>query len=115
MVEQLARVEVDVRGDLGIARIIGEVDLSNAAVIAKEVEAAVANRAARHVLDLTQTTHFDSAGIRMLFSLATLLRERREELIIVVPASGIVRRILDLTDVAEVCAVYPSFEAIPPS
>lgn len=113
MAESLARVETEERGDLLIARVVGEVDLSNAEEIGEALGAALADRARRHVVDLTQTAYLDSAGIRVLFALAARKSERKETLIVVAPAEGVVRRILDLTDVAQVCEVVGAIEQIP--
>lgn len=113
MAEPLARVESGGDATLAIVRIVGEVDLSNVDAIAKQVEAGMTGDAPRAVLDLTRTTYFDSAGVRMLFTMAATARERGWEMIVVAPTSGVVRRILDLTDVASVCPVYPSIADIP--
>ncbi|HEX9774305.1 MAG TPA: STAS domain-containing protein [Actinomycetota bacterium] len=109
----MAYVETEGRGDLAIAHVVGEVDLSNVEEIAKALDSETADRARRHVVDLTRTTYFDSAGVRMLFALATRLRSRKQELIVVAPPSGVVRRIIDLTDVTQVCPVYESLDQIP--
>ncbi len=56
-------------------------------------------------LDLTQTSYLDSAGVRILFELARRLRDRHQLIRIAVPNTGIVRRVLVLTALADVVPV----------
>jgi anti-anti-sigma factor len=103
---ELARVEIGRRGDAVIATIHGEVDIGNVAEIERQITEAIDHGEPRHVIDLTTTTFLDSAAIRMLFTLATLFRTRRQQLHIVVPDSSPVARVLLLTAVQEVIPVF---------
>lgn len=113
MGETMARVEVERTNGMAIVRVFGEVDISNADEIGKALEEATGDRRERHLIDLTATSYFDSAGIRLLFVLATRLQERRQELVVVAPESGIVRRVLELTDLPRLVTVVSSIEEIP--
>jgi anti-anti-sigma factor len=109
---QLERVELENRGDVLVARISGEVDLSNAAAVTDHLIDATPNSATALVLDLTATTYLDSSGVRMLFELAQRLRNRGQELQLVVPEESNVRRVLLLTEVERVVPLASSVEAV---
>ncbi len=76
--------------------LVGEIDLSNVAQIEVGVRAAVPFTAVGLVLDLSGVDYLDSTGLRMLFQLARELRDRQQELRLVVPATSRLRRVLDL-------------------
>ena len=81
----LARLSVETRGDLELARVAGELDASNVAEISEELLGAVSNQARAVVLDLSQTSYIDSSGISLIFDAVARLRNRRQELRLVVP------------------------------
>jgi anti-anti-sigma factor len=108
MSRAMGLVEVRVRADqlVPVAEIHGELDASNVDDVLAQLVALVANHAPGLVLDLSETQYLDSAGVRVLFELARLLRSRRQELRIFVPADGIVRKVLVLTAVADVVPLH---------
>ena len=91
---------LDVRTEDGvvIARLIGEIDLSNARPIGSLVAGAVPNDAAGVVLDLTDTTYLDSSGVHLVFDLAERLSSRQQRLALAVPDGARIRRVLDLVN-----------------
>ena len=101
----LARVVDRWEGTVPVAEIHGELDASNVDHVLEHVVAVVPSDAPGIVIDLTETKYLDSAGVRILFDLARRLRARRQELRVVVPLSGIVRRVLVLTALADVVAL----------
>lgn len=109
MTDTLCRIEVDRSSGLPVARIAGEVDISNVEHIAAELDA-VAAREPLFVVDMTHTDYFDSAGIRMLFGLGTRFKTRRHELRVVAPHDAIVRRLLEITDFVSVVPVFATLE-----
>ncbi len=107
----LEHLEVEQRGGVVIARVSGEVDLSNAASVTDRLIEATPNSATALVLDLSGTQYLDSSGVRMLFELAQRLRNRGQELELVVPDDSNVRRVLLLTEVERVVPLSSSVEA----
>jgi anti-anti-sigma factor len=81
----LATLDVQLGSDTPVARLVGEVDASNAAGFAKELKEAVPNTAIGLVLDLSETTYIDSSGVHLIFDLADALRRRQQTLQLVVP------------------------------
>ena len=104
----LARVTVGERGAVWLIGIRGEVDMSNARLVADEMREAIPNHAEGVVLDLTHTSYMDSRGISLLFQMARRLSMRGQRLVIAVPDDAPVRSVLSLTGVASVAEIFPS-------
>ncbi len=85
-----------------VCELRGELDASNVDSVQSAILEHVGNDVPGLVLDLTATTYLDSAAVRILFDLARRLRTRRQELRLVVPPDGVVRRVLVLTALADV-------------
>jgi anti-anti-sigma factor len=92
----LCRLDVEEDGDTLVARLTGEIALSNAALIGEDIRSRVANHSLGVVLDLAGLTYLDSAGLEVLFDLRRRLESRRQELVIAVPVDSPVRRTLEL-------------------
>ena len=115
MTNTLCRVEIERRDGYPVARLYGEIDVSNVDHIERELESLESLAAEREpvcIIDLSEAEYFDSAGIRLLFSLAMLLRTRRQELHVIVPETSVVRRVLEITDFARFVPVHPSIETL---
>jgi anti-anti-sigma factor len=97
-------VEVVTRQDrsVPVCELRGELDASNVDAVQGQLLECVTPDVPGLVLDLTDTSYLDSAGVRILFDLARRLRTRRQELRLVVPPEGVVRRVLVLTALADV-------------
>jgi anti-anti-sigma factor len=91
---QLARLSLESQGDIELARVAGEVDASNVDDLSQQLLDAVSNKARALVLDLTQTSYIDSSGISLIFDAAARLRNRRQELRLVVPPRSFVGEVL---------------------
>jgi anti-anti-sigma factor len=113
MPESIGWVIVERRGEDAIVRIHGDIDISNAVELEKALDHSLDGGRIRHVVDLTDATYFDSSGIRILFSLATRLQSRRQELHIVVPEAGLTRRVLELTGLPQVVPMHASMAELP--
>jgi anti-anti-sigma factor len=106
----LARIEFTVRDDVVIARLSGEVDLSNATDVGDELTAAVPNSALGLVLDLTATEYLDSSGVHLVFELAERLGRRQQRLRVVVPAGAPIRRVLRIVELDDSVPIVGSVE-----
>ena len=89
---------IDVRDDDGVivARLEGEVDLSNARELGNRLTAAVPNAALGVVIDLSGTTYLDSSGVHLMFELAERLGSRQQQLRVAVPETAPLRRVLSV-------------------
>jgi anti-anti-sigma factor len=90
-----------------IAALPEEIDLANAGGITSIVASAVPNEAVGLVLDLSGTTYLDSSGVHLIFDLADRLGARQQRLVLAVPETSNVRRVLDLVDVTVVAPMEP--------
>lgn len=90
----------------------GEVDASNVGQVEQDLETGTSTRGPIYVIDLTQATYFDSAGIRLLFSLARRLQSHRQEVHVVAPERGAVRRVLELAAMGKIIPLHSSWETV---
>ena len=88
----------------------GEIDLENAGRARERIVRAVPSGAQGIVLDLTNVSHLDSAGVRLLFDLARRLRERRQELAVVAPSQSLLRDVLAVVSLDRVAAVAETLD-----
>lgn len=93
----LAEVTLHPDGGVLVARVEGEVDLSNVESVRATLVGAVSHDTELLVLDLTSTTYLDSTGVRLLFELAARLQNRRQQLRLVVADGALVARVVELT------------------
>lgn len=84
--------------------------MSNAAEVLATIESAVPNDVSALVLDLSETSYMDSAGVQVLFRLVDRLRSRRQQVRLVVPKEAPVRAVLEMMDVPSVVALEASLE-----
>lgn len=102
----LATVIVEREEGVQLVRLAGEVDISNAARLEDQISDAMPNDAVGLVLDLSETTYLDSAGIRMLFELSERIEGRRQSLAIVVPPDALIRHSLTITEVNQAMGMH---------
>lgn len=95
----LADVVVARHGDVPVAQITGEVDMSNAAELSLAMQRAVEQKASGLVIDLAGTSYLDSAGLHFIFDLGKRLRDRGQRLVLVVPEESALNRLLSLVKV----------------
>jgi anti-anti-sigma factor len=90
----LADLQLELGSDVPVARIVGEVDASNAAAFTARLKESVPNSAIGLVLDLSATSYLDSSGVHLIFNLAAALRRRQQVLQLVVPPDTFVADVL---------------------
>jgi anti-anti-sigma factor len=96
--------------DVVVARLSGEIDLSNAADVGDQLSAGVPNTALGLVIDLTATTYLDSSGVHLVFDLAERLSRRQQVLRVVVPAGAPIRRVLRVVELDETVPVLATVD-----
>ena len=95
---QLARIVPETHGDdVVVARIEGEIDMSNAQQVGNRLRELLTNRSVALIVDLGPTTYLDSTGIALIFALFDELRRRQQELHVVVPDGSQLTRVLTIT------------------
>jgi len=98
----IANVTVERRDALPVVHVPGVVELPNSDAVRTDILASVPPDGPGMILDLTQTTHLDSSGVRLLFEVAERLRVRRQLLVLVATEEALVRRVIALTKLDDV-------------
>jgi anti-sigma B factor antagonist len=104
---ELAKLSLETDGDVELARVAGEVDASNVDDLSRRLLEAVSNRARALVIDLSETSYIDSSGISLIFDAAARLRNRRQELRLVVPPRSFVGEVLAAVSMEESVPIDP--------
>jgi anti-anti-sigma factor len=107
----IARIVDERDGDVPIVTVEGEVDASNAHEIADRMRVALSNQGTVLIVDLTPTTYIDSAGINVLFQLSVALRERQQELHVVVASASPIARMLAIVGLDRAVPTHATREA----
>ena len=103
------RVSFEPKEHVLVARMAGEIDLSNAEQLGIEIAEATRPDAQRVVLDLTDVEHIDSYGIFVIHGLRQRLREHQTTLVLVIPRDGRIHRAMELVGIH---AFMPVTEAL---
>ena len=106
----LSELAVSDGGDIVVARLKGEIDLSNARDLGADLVGAVPNSALGLVVDLTATSYLDSSGVHLLFDLADRLRRRQQQLRVVVPEGAPIRRVLRIVEMGDAVPVLATVD-----
>jgi anti-anti-sigma factor len=93
-VNLLARITDEHHGEVPVVTIAGEIDASNSGEVADRLRAALSNRSEALVVDLSPTTYIDSAGINVLFQVSLELRQRQQQLHLVIAQPSPIARML---------------------
>lgn len=68
--EELARIQIETTASGVVARISGEVDISNVDLIRRQLTDSVPSTVRGLVVDVSETSYLDSSGVYLLFELA---------------------------------------------
>lgn len=93
-----ASLKHEISDGRGIVRIIGEIDFSTTDSLRDNLDRLLQQITSDLIVDLTETTFLDSAGISLLYELCERLEIRNVRLRVVVPVDNLIRRTLELTD-----------------
>ena len=94
-----------------IASLSGEIDLSNATEITSALLGGVPNEALGLVIDLSEVSYLDSAGVRMLAELDHRLGWRAQVLRVVAPEASRSRRVLEIAGLERVLSIDITLDA----
>jgi anti-anti-sigma factor len=108
---QLARVVDEETGEVALVALEGEIDASTARDVAQRLRGALSNRSLALVVDLDATTYIDSAGINALFALDVELRQRRQQLHLVIRPGSAVARVAAIVGLDRTVATHATRDA----
>ncbi len=99
-------VESSIRGNILVAAVVQEIDISNARLLEEQLTA-LASDAPRFVISLVLCNYIDSSGLRILIRLSN---RRDIEFGVVAPPRTQARRIIDIAGLCEQLDVFDSLE-----
>lgn len=102
--------KVAMLGEYAVARLQGEIDLSNARDLGEELLEAAPGTVAGLIIDLEDVQYVDSAGVRMLFDVVRQLEAKRQAVAVSIPESTPIKTLLKVTGVHEVIPVHQTPE-----
>ena len=108
---ELSTLDLEERGEIVVARVGGELDVSEAPLMGDRIAEALPTSARGLVIDFTELSFIDSSGIAMLFGLARRLSSRRQALRVVAPAGEPVARVLEIVEFDRAAAVHSDLES----
>jgi anti-anti-sigma factor len=82
-----------------VARIRGEIDMSNVGELSATLQNAVHQAAPGLVIDFSETQYLDSAGLHLVFELGKRLRDRGQRLYLVVPPGSPVAAVFQIVNI----------------
>jgi anti-sigma B factor antagonist len=107
----LASIDVFDPGDgVVIARITGDLDLSNLQTVHAALVDAMPNDAHALVADLSAVNFLDSSGVETLFRLQRSLAVRQQRFAVAIPADAPTRRALELSGAGDDLVLAPSVD-----
>jgi anti-anti-sigma factor len=109
-VSDIVTLTLDASDDVVIAKMAGELDLSNAPSTGEEIAAGVPNTARALVVDLSALDFLDSSGVSMLFRLARRLGGRRQQLHVVAPTGAAVARVLEIVEFGRAAPLHTTLD-----
>jgi anti-anti-sigma factor len=107
----IANIRDEQEGGVPIVVIEGEIDASNSPEISGRLRDALSNQGMVLIVDLSETTYIDSAGINVLFKLGLELHERQQQLHLVVAESSPIARMLAIVGLDEAVPTHPTRDA----
>jgi anti-anti-sigma factor len=105
---ELAKLSFESDGDVELAHVVGEVDASNVADLSERLLKSVSNKARALVLDLTETSYIDSSGISLIFDAAARMRNRRQQMRLVVTPRSFVGEVLAAVSMEDSVPIDPA-------
>ena len=102
----MAEVRFEREDNTAVAVVTGEVDMSNAASVRQQVAESVTPDDDAVIVDLSELSFIDSAGLHSLIELGTVLSERRQQLLLCLPRESTIRRAIEIIGLPHAVSVY---------
>jgi anti-anti-sigma factor len=101
-----AHVDMEHHDSIGVARLSGDVDITQVSSLRPQLLSAVRNDDLGLVVDLSGASYIDSVGVSLLFELAERLSGRQLRFAVVMPDHGLITRVLTIVNVDSVAEVH---------
>ncbi|MGE5636541.1 MAG: STAS domain-containing protein [Nocardioidaceae bacterium] len=106
----LFTLELEVREDVVVARLSGELDVTGSDHAGELLAGGVRTSARGLLVDLSELAFIDSSGVAMLFALARRLHGRRQALRVVARPGTTVERVLEIVELRRAAPVLGGLE-----
>ena len=106
----MADVQFEEHDGIPVAQIRGEIDMSNVGELSTALQNAVIQSAPGIVVDFSETTYLDSAGLHFIFDLGKRLRDRGQRLYLVVPPESPVATVLDIVSIESLAQRFETLD-----
>jgi anti-sigma B factor antagonist len=103
----MADVRFEREDKTAVAVVTGEVDMSNAASVRQQIAGSVTPDDDALLVDLSELSFIDSAGLHVLIELGTVLEERRQRLLLCVPHGSSIERAIEIIGLPRAISVHP--------
>jgi anti-sigma B factor antagonist len=90
-----------------LAVLTGEVDMSNATSVRQRIAEAVTPEDDAVIVDVSDLSFMDSAGLHAVIELGTILEERRQRLLLSVPHGSQIERSIEIIGLPRAVSVHP--------
>ena len=102
----MADVGIEREDKIIVAVLTGEVDMSNAASVRQQIAESVTPDDDALLVDLSELSFIDSAGLHMMIELGTVLDERRQHLLLCVPHGSPIERAIEIVGLSRSVSVH---------
>jgi anti-sigma B factor antagonist len=102
----MADVRFEREDKTAVAVVTGEVDMSNAASVRQQIAESVTPDDDALLIDLSELSFIDSAGLHALIELGTVLHERRQQLLLCVPQGSTIQRAIEIIGLPRAVSVH---------
>ena len=102
----MAEVRFEREDETVVALLTGEVDMSNATAVRQEIAESVTPDDEALIVDLSELSFIDSAGLHSMIELGTVLDERRQHLLLCLPPKSTIRRAIEIIGLPHAVSVY---------
>jgi anti-anti-sigma factor len=110
MSEQFFGLEFERSDDSLLARLSGEIDLSNAAQVHQQLDSSI-GRYRLVILDLSSVEYLDSQGLRLIKQICDKADLTSTKLKLVAPPQSAARQVLDLAQMKDYVEIVDTLEA----
>jgi anti-sigma B factor antagonist len=102
----MADVRIEREDKTVVAVLTGEVDMSNATSVRLLIAGSVASDDDALLVDLSELSFIDSAGLHSLIELGAVLEERRQQLLLCVPHGSTTERAIEIIGLPRAVSVH---------
>ena len=106
MTAQIHTLDLERIDRVAVAVLSGEVDMSNATPVRQRIAGFVTPDDDALILDLSDLSFIDSAGLHAVFGLSAVLDEKRQRLLLIVPQGSQVARTLQVVGMPGTISMY---------